>query len=992
MDTAQFLARVIPAGNYVTIQYKTTKGFWVVRSYPAAEGITDAAGELLWAAGKGMDAYHAHAAFTAAEVITSKTGKQHVVAKREQANVHVLKTLVIDADVKREGDNKNPDKVFVDRKAAATWLAEFTAKASIPPPNLAVNSGYGYHWYWLLETPLTLADWNPLAQALRAAMHEHGWIGDTSPTVDGARLLRPPGTVNLKSGTPVPVTVIEKLTGSDYPNNEIVQALTPWINALPHLERATGTHGGATVHSLGPRPAHIPPGPGPDIGANAHAGVQPREYLYKAILGKCAQAQLSHSTQGAGLDYPKWYRGDLTLLEFCVDGANYRHEVSKAHEDYTYEKTEEAAARIHKERLDKTHLGAPHCRSFDEYQPGVCRTCPFWTKILSPIALGADDGDLPYGYRRVGTGVLARIERAAKEDGKQVWQPLIGGNIDSPRLDRLHTRGHQITFIYDLAGDRSPITIKGSDVGNPLSLLSIVERQGLSPDRHNIGHIGDFAVAWINKLREQRAAHNDTSAPFGWSFSASGERLGLAIAGTLYRCDGGEDYISGGDPNVVSMYTPSGSFEEWKRVAALFEGKRADLQTLIATAFAAPLVALCSDVRGMSWNFWSTESGVGKSSALKLAQSVWGEFRGAQSMDDTPYSVMKTMAELRVLPKNWDELKVQKSWNEAFVRLIYTIPQGKDRTRLMSDTSLREVGGWETYLVFTSNRSMQTYLVHDNSGTDSGLTRLLEIHLPKVQIPYDPVAAQLLKLMETNYGYAGRKYAKWLAANAGWVKQKLGEVLAQLTTDLGAQQEERFFTTAMACAIVGASIAKKLDIFDFDVAGIHATLTKAFLAARASRSDQTVVSASGGYDLEEVFGEFVYQMADYRLRTSEFAHKGKNKVDTLHEPRAGTNKVIIHIAEANATMRVVRAELSTWLHNKNLPANTIIDQMVSQWSASPKRRTLGGGTKFIGGQIWTLDIPLVGNLASFLAPVKEKDADDKGDRKQQRKPGNEATL
>jgi hypothetical protein len=590
-----------------------------------------------------------------------------------------------------------------------------------------------------------------------------------------------------------------------------------------------------------------------------------------------------------------------------------------------------------------------------------------------------DDGDLPVGYRRAGVGILSRIERASNEDGKQKWSPLIGGDFHSPRLDRLTNGGHQITMLYELAGDRFPIAIKGAEAGNPLSLMAVVERQGLSPDRHNIGYLGDFAVAWINKLRELRAAHKDNTRPFGWNFAGSGERLGLAIAGTLYKADGTEEWISGGDPNVVSMYTPAGTMEDWRRVAALFQGpsRRADLQALIAVAFATPLVGLCSDVRGMSWNFWSTESGVGKTSALRLAQSVWGEFKGAQSMDDTPYSVMKTMSELRVLPKLWDELRVQKTWREAFMRLIYTIPQGKDRTRLMSDTTLRDTGEWETHLLFTSNRSMADYLTADNTGTDSGLARILEIQLRKTQTNYDPAGAQVLKLLETNYGHAGRVYAKWLAMHVDEVKEQLRDVLATLTRDLDAQQEERFYTTAIACNIVGAVIATKLGLFDFNVRGIHQTLVDAFNTARTGRVEQTVVSATGaGYNLEQIFADFMYEQVDYRLRTKEFAYPGRTRIDIIHEPRSSTNKAKFQIAEDNKIVRVVCNEWNKWLHAQNLPANTITEQMDRQWNVRRKRQVVGGGTKYRTGQTWTLDVPLTGALASFLSD-EEKEKEDK---------------
>ena len=965
MDTRSFLSRVVPAqGNYLTIQWKSSNHGWALRSYkPSQPDQVDAAVAMLhWAAKRGADCYYAVAAYNVAEVGVSQKGEQLIRAKREQANVHLIKTLVMDCDVKREGDKKDPANVFPARRSAVKWLLEFCQATGFPRPNLAVNSGYGVHFYWILEDALTLAAWQPLANALKAAMLAHGWVGDTSPTVDGARLLRPPGTVNMKSGQPVPVDVLPGFTLADYPVQQITDALTTWIG-VQQQSAGTGTHGhpGATVSPIGPRPSHIPPG-GPGLNQATRAGLV-SHFKFSEIVKKCKQLELSVANQGNGEPYQIWYLGNITLAVFTEDGKNYVHDFSKGDPRYKPAETDAHVTRAEIER-DRKGIGAPTCKHYDDHRPGVCGTCPFHGKIKSPLRLGTETDDLPFKYRksvRYGQSYVDR--RTGEKDEDDEWTPLFVGEVSNPRLDELPTGGFRLSFTYTHAGRDFPVSAVDADMGHQLA-VGYFARQGMAVNRHTAAYVGDFCMAWIDKLRLEQATQVEVVRPFGWNF-VKGQRVGLAIAGTLYKADSSEEAVAGGDAKVAAMYRPAGDITHWRKAAALFEGGRADLQALIATSFAAPLIGLCGDVRGMTLNFWSTESGLGKSTAIKVGQSVWGDFKGMQSMRDTPNAVMKSLSEPRILIRYWDELRVRRDYQDEFVEMIFTIPQGKERARLMSDTTLREVGEWETMLVFTSNRPCQDYLLAKDDGTDSGLARLLEIEMQKVAVAFDPLAGQHIKLCETNYGHAGRIYAKYLATNLAPVQADLAHIMKGLSDKLAMQRDERFSVTAISCILVGAAVAKKLALFDFDLHGIRDVLLEAFKTQREQRSRRTVVSSSGGFDLEEIVNEFVYSMADYRLRTDNFAINGAGRVATIGpDPRA--NQIRLQIAERAGVVRISRAAFLEWLRAHNRPASTIIDELRSKMGATEHRKALGGGTGWGGGSVWVIDIPLTGRLAELM--------------------------
>jgi uncharacterized protein DUF927 len=1003
MDTTEFLRRVVPReGNYLTITWphKQAGYGWPARSFAIKEDkeVASAVNLIGWTVREQIDAYYAVAAFTAAESRLDGKGKSYVLAPRKGPNVQLLRALFIDADVSRQGDGKDPAKVFPDRRAALVWLFDFCKTINLPKPSIIVDSGHGYHWYWTLVDALPTTKWQPLAQALKQAAIANRFTGDIQIVTDVSRLLRPVGSVNMKTGSAALVKVAGQ-PAADIPNDEVAQALGPWLIQTGQTQQATGTHSrqSASVTNLGPRPSHIPGG---DTSMNdaASAGIEQREWKFAAIARQCEQVKQSLNAGGNGDNYHLW-TAHHALAAFCVDGESYAHTISNQDPRYDEEKNHLKFEQT-KDEIARKLLGAPRCEYYASCRTGVCETCTWFGKLNSPISLGVEDGDLPFRYRRRVVMGETRIEWRTSEGD---WKQVITGDVYQPRLDRLATGGYLLSFIHEMGGKKMPIACRGAEMGHPLTVLGIVERQGISADRHNAGHVGDFVVAWINQLRTLRVERTMTQRPYGWNYierEGKTERIGLAVAGTHYRRDGTEEHIPGGDPKIRAMYTPRGSYAEWRRVAAMFEGARADIQTLIACSPGSLLVSLCGDVRGMSLNFWSPESGLGKTSAMRFGQSWWGDFTLLQSMDDTPNAVIKSLSEPRVLIRYWDELRVEKFWRERWVAMVYTIPQGRERARMMSDTTLRETGEWEAMLVFTSNKSYADILMSSTQGTDSGLWRLLEIHMPKATQPFRPGAGSILKLAESNYGHAGRIFVKHVAQHAADIEAQLLHFVKAFHAKHNTLQEERFYITAIACIVVGAMIARRLGIFDFDVPGIIGVLERAFLRARGEVSRNTLLSPTGGYDLEQLIAEYYAETADVRLRTDVLSPRGK-EIKVLATPRGE----VVHVQFAEGPqmprLRVARSHLIDWCQLHGLPALEIIDQLKRNMNASVLRATIGAGTRYTGMRILVVDIPLSAGMVDQLDPDDDSsEADEpplqghaKGKARRTQQPkGNEAVL
>jgi hypothetical protein len=107
-------------------------------------------------------------------------------------------------------------------------------------PSLIVNSGNGFHLYWLLTSVWLFADAIERERAkllverfqryFKSLANAHGWTNDS--TFDLARVYRVPGTKNHKTQNPKPVTIVEE-SEERYTADQIEN----FLDSLPEAEQ-----------------------------------------------------------------------------------------------------------------------------------------------------------------------------------------------------------------------------------------------------------------------------------------------------------------------------------------------------------------------------------------------------------------------------------------------------------------------------------------------------------------------------------------------------------------------------------------------------------------------------------------------------------------------------------------------------------------------------------------------------------------------------------
>jgi hypothetical protein len=970
LQTSAFLARVVPDTGYIAITTNTmpgTTGKYVVRMFEAGD-YAGAAGFAHWATTKGFDVYHSIASFTTALAGLDQRGKPKYQGRKSADNVALIRSFIVDLDCARPAAITKPgtQKTYADQTAALTWLAGFVRATGLPRPNMVVNSGYGLHAYWVLENPMTRDEWEPYGDALKTMLAANNFTGDAGISGDVARILRPAGTLNCKTTPHMPVLAIPKLHAGDYPNELVLARLRPFISAKAAVKSGTAvlaskaaqalSGGGATVVSMFAGAANM--------NAAAQANLPPAQRpvrLFSIIADKCNQVKQSIANGGNGDAYPVWYLGHITMAVFTPDGIKFVHALGDQDPRYDPVQTDAAYARAVTETTGKGS-GPPTCTHYQTRGDATrCDACPFKGKITTPWELGRAESELPGNYRR-NNGMIEQWLRVPNTETSD-WQPILSGDVDTPVLDELPGGGHVLRFTYALAGKSHGVEIFSAAIPDKgAALVSLLHRQNMSLSPGREAHVRAFIMAWLDQLRRAGAERSDRPLPFGWAMRGS-KVTGFAVGGTVYRPDGTTESIGGGDKQLVAHYTPAGDIALWKPAADCVARSAPQLAALLAASFAAPLVKMTGQ-SGMILAIYSLASGVGKSTAMNAAQTVWGNIAAMNGLDDTHNALIRKLSETRHLPALWDELRIEQDKGQAFVATVFQLSQGKERSRLSADIQLREMRTWQTMLATAANVSILDLVLSHTQSTEAGVLRVFEDHMLKGNTLFAPGGSMLFAKVRDNYGHAGRIYAAFLAKHHDSIQASVTKVSQDLATRLQAEQSERLYIALMAVLLVGAASAKSLGLVDFDLPTLRAWLEATFLKLRAARTN-TVLVNGGVVDIEQLFGTLMSDWSANRLVSEQYLPRGSAPGRTgggqlarvFGTPQNG-HAILSHASQVERAIRLDRNQLQAWLRKKGQDPANIIGAMVQTLGAKEARNTLGSGTGLPGQRVATIELPV----------------------------------
>lgn len=815
-----------------------------------------------WGSNKGANAYIAIGGYA-----VNDEGEYN-----RTANMAVLhRSLRIDIDC-------GQGKPYLSKGEAGRALVGFLQASGMPQP-LVVDSGGGLHVYWPFTRDVPLLEWLQLAAGLQALCQQHGLAVDTTTTVDAARILRLPGTLNHKFS---PGALVRVVTSPRVCDPDTLKPLLP---------------------AVAPVMAPAAPMRGQSWGRELEGGTYPT-YTARDVLIGCPGMKAMFMTGGAGVAEPLW-KAALDLVNKSEDDPTVKWRVavaiSKGHADFT-----EGGLAQKWGQVQQQDYHPPTCAKMAALGMRECATCPVRTQIKSPVSLGrlnvgapvapvagvvpppppavlppappapaAPGTPPPAPPRQVacfmlgGGGAAVRVvdgpisaklsvqgglpcqlkvvEIPATEDkpgGKaEVWMPIIPYRmLEVERLLDAHGRQSITAFTFDRFADGlARVEATNKDLADVRAFAQLLAANGLHLQSAATKTLQDtFMPAFLTELQKLLQASHIANR-CGWTDDKSGFVLGTQ----LYTATGVKHIRPGTAVDEMEAYHAAGDATLAREAIITAMAGSPDRQAVIALAIATPLMPF-TGVDGLMLNAWSPETGVGKSTLCNAALAVWGSpDRLRKDFRDTANATFKLASVVGNLPMVVDEFTNVDG--RQLSDYVYTITQGREKHRLTSDARLNSSGGrWCLAAIATSNNSVHDKLQAYRADAVAEAARVFELRLSPIVASDTELAEAKSKLLALrgNYGHMGPSLAALLVAKGPDYWQELvTRKVAWWDREVANGASDRFRSACAALVEIGAAIGKAMGL-PFDVPGVIAAMraqwqaqVREFDAARKTPED-----------------------------------------------------------------------------------------------------------------------------------------------------------
>ena len=268
-------------------------------------------------------------------------------------------------------------------------------------------------------------------------------------------------------------------------------------------------------------------------------------------------------------------------------------------------------------------------------------------------------------------------------------------------------------------------------------------------------------------------------------YIGNGEQFSPYVDGVIF--DGDANYST-----IYNAITEHGNYEKWLETAIRCRNDSITAQIMLAASFASVLIgkigALCFFV-----HLWGVESGTGKTVALMLAASVWGNpeiGKYPQTFNATQVGHEKTAAFLNNVPLCIDELQLSKDSHGRSKFDVYQLSQGVGRTRGNKGGGVDKTPTWSLCVITTG----ESPIVSDSSGSGA-VNRVIDIECRASDaVIRDGIGTS--RIVKQNYGFAGKKFVESLTEPVlSEVQQKYELYFKELSS--GATTEKQAMAAAM---------------------------------------------------------------------------------------------------------------------------------------------------------------------------------------------------
>ncbi len=440
---------------------------------------------------------------------------------------------------------------------------------------------------------------------------------------------------------------------------------------------------------------------------------------------------------------PKW---DYTMDDFMYTTAPYEELAGYAENPFVHQQMLEAMS-----RYAAMEVGFKHLKTmYKNYKKSVQSASAGGTVYVGdnptrfdgqPLELNAGDWDADdYGVRRTYGGVecvacphpIMPVERLVNIDTGEVKLVLAYRQGASWKKQIVEKRVlASASKVTDLAG--IGIAVNSETAKAFVRYIGDIENANYSaiPERKSIGRLGYI----------------------------EGEGFSPYVEGLTF--DGAESFR-----HLYSTVKRHGKREAWLATAKECRGMSVTARVMLAASFASPLLRIVGALPFFvhAWN----GTGTGKTVALMLAASVWGDpmkGRFMQTFSATKVGQELTAAFLNQLPMCIDELQLTKNGKGQSSFDVYQLAEGVGKTRGRKSGGIELTPTWDCCFITTG----EDPIVGASSG-GGAINRVIEIECADGQQVIED-GQRISTELKKHYGWAGEEFVTNIYADEAVIER-----------------------------------------------------------------------------------------------------------------------------------------------------------------------------------------------------------------------------
>ena len=317
------------------------------------------------------------------------------------------------------------------------------------------------------------------------------------------------------------------------------------------------------------------------------------------------------------------------------------------------------------------------------------------------------------------------------------------------RLVNIDTGEVKLKLAYKRPGKdkRWQTTIIGKDVVSTSRTIVQLAAQGISVTSSTASVLVDY----LNDIENRNYDLIPESKSIGRLGYIEGEGFSPYV----------DDLVFDGDASFRNLYNSvqaKGSQTEWLKIALECRKMSVTARILLAASFASPLLSVVGSLPFFV-HLWGVDSGTGKTVALMLAASVWGNpavGSYTQTFNGTQVGQERTAAFLNHLPMCLDELQLTKNSKGQSNFDVYQLAQGVGRARGKKSGGVEMVPTWSCCFLTTGESPITS-----GSAGAGAVNRVIDIECTSGTVAIRD-GHRVSGVLKHNFGWAGQLFVEKL--------------------------------------------------------------------------------------------------------------------------------------------------------------------------------------------------------------------------------------